>query len=1326
MIAAKAFDPVMGVDIHIIQPPGPVPPVPIPHPFIGMLVDPMDFAPVIGATVMVNGMPRATAGTGGKCIPPHIPIGGVFVKPPASECEIFMGSSTVLADGDPLSFLGMPCLSCHDVGMPPPPRPKKKRKTKSLTLPTSVVLAVPAGGLVLVGGPPTVSMMALGMKAAMAGLGKAFKKLRRLQRGSRRMKALSDRAHAAARRAMDRLGVPPNVQNRVHRALCTATGHPVDVATGKVFTDCVDFELPGPIPLRWQRVWYSCSVYAGPLGYGWHHSYDMALWIEGPAVAVRLPDGRSIACPSLARGETHFDRKERLTLLRDSDGYAVRTNDGLTWSFRSVAPGDPLQRLITISDRNGSAIVFAYSGGVLAGITDSAGRQLAVRSDDYGRITQIVATDHGNAQPLVTYDYSAAGDLGRVLDPLAGQMQFEYSNHLLIRETNKVGYSYHFRYDGPAANARCVHTWGDDGSYNHKITYDLDMQRTTVLDSYDNVERYDWNDQGLVVRLVDGRGGETTLEYNEYSEMLGETDALGQRREYQYDDRGNQVASTMPDGGTISIEYSDDVPVRATNEVGGEWKWEYDRLGRMTRRVDPANAVTEYSYTGKYLNRISEPSGAVITVVFDGMGNLVEAVDSARNRRRWVYDTLGRCIEAVDANGLVQRRAYDALGRVIRVIEIDGDVRTIEYDAESRMIRATNRYYDVSWTYTGTGLLVSRRQGGDAVRYEHDLEGRLVKVVNEAGEEYSFELNAAGDVVSESDFGGLRTDYEVDLLGRNVGLDRCGAQFAVSYDPVGRLLRVQKPDGSADEFSYRLDGHLMSAVNSAIAVTFERDMMGRVTLEQQGDLWLRSAHDSAGRRTLLETSLGLTQTFKYDTDPQPQEINARIGGSLAWSAVLSYDPVGYHTATQTGGRLRNTVERDQVGRPIIHSVDHDAATVDSRRFTWEVSHRLLEVAGGPLGSTRYGHDVMGQLAGAKYEDGSFRLRTMDRVGNPYRTVDLADRKYGAAGELLRAGSTHFRYDDFGQLIEKEDVASARWTYGWNNDGMLTNVQLPDGRTVSFLYDALGRRLAKRTDDRVVRWVWDEDVIVHEVPYVSSGPTTGLAPVDRTQGDVVTWVFSHNRFTPLARIIGAEPADTVICDYLGTPFAMFAASGEKVWAADLDPYGEVMLHTGSRADCPFRYPGQYEDEETGLYYNRYRYYDPAAGVYISRDPIGLLGGDRLYAYVKDPLTWTDIFGLTGVVYLRTDPITGREYVGQSKSPEHFQRRQRAHNRRLQRTTGTKAQYDFQVLQDNVTPGSALRKAEEDWIRAGGGPGALENRRYEMNDPDYRSNGGKVCK
>src|SRR4029450_1749274 len=101
MPAAKHFDPVLGVDIHIIQPPGPVPPLPVPHPFVGMLIDPTEYAPIIGGTGTVHGMMRGVAGPGGKAFPPPIPIGGVFVVPPGNECEMFMGSATVTFDGDP-------------------------------------------------------------------------------------------------------------------------------------------------------------------------------------------------------------------------------------------------------------------------------------------------------------------------------------------------------------------------------------------------------------------------------------------------------------------------------------------------------------------------------------------------------------------------------------------------------------------------------------------------------------------------------------------------------------------------------------------------------------------------------------------------------------------------------------------------------------------------------------------------------------------------------------------------------------------------------------------------------------------------------------------------------------------------------------------------------------------------------------------------------------------------------------------------------------------------------------------------------------------------
>lgn len=102
---------------------------------------------------------------------------------------------------------------------------------------------------------------------------------------------------------------------------------------------------------------------------------------------------------------------------------------------------------------------------------------------------------------------------------------------------------------------------------------------------------------------------------------------------------------------------------------------------------------------------------------------------------------------------------------------------------------------------------------------------------------------------------------------------------------------------------------------------------------------------------------------------------------------------------------------------------------------------------------------------------------------------------------------------------------------------------------------------------------------------------------------------------------------MVCDHLGTPPELYDERGRKTWQAQLDSYGAVRKGRGKAQDCPFRYQGQYEDVETGLYYNRFRYYDPQMGQYISQDPIGLKGGVlSLYAYVKNPNAWVDILGL----------------------------------------------------------------------------------------------------
>jgi RHS repeat-associated protein len=126
--------------------------------------------------------------------------------------------------------------------------------------------------------------------------------------------------------------------------------------------------------------------------------------------------------------------------------------------------------------------------------------------------------------------------------------------------------------------------------------------------------------------------------------------------------------------------------------------------------------------------------------------------------------------------------------------------------------------------------------------------------------------------------------------------------------------------------------------------------------------------------------------------------------------------------------------------------------------------------------------------------------------------------------------------------------------------------------------------------------------------------------------MTTWLFEEGTFVPAAKLTKTEKL-SIVTNYMGTPEAMYREDGEAVWTCELNSYGKVRnFQGGSKTDCPFRYQGQYEDAETGLYYNRFRYYSPEEGVYISQDPIGMNGGINLYSYVNDTNSWVDWFGL----------------------------------------------------------------------------------------------------
>jgi RHS repeat-associated protein len=101
----------------------------------------------------------------------------------------------------------------------------------------------------------------------------------------------------------------------------------------------------------------------------------------------------------------------------------------------------------------------------------------------------------------------------------------------------------------------------------------------------------------------------------------------------------------------------------------------------------------------------------------------------------------------------------------------------------------------------------------------------------------------------------------------------------------------------------------------------------------------------------------------------------------------------------------------------------------------------------------------------------------------------------------------------------------------------------------------------------------------------------------------------------------------VTDALGTPMQLVTPNGDTRWQAQPDDWAAVKHQRGNTTQS-IRFQGQWHDEESGLYYNRHRYYDPQQGRYISQDPIGLKGSMNLYGYVTNPTGMVDPLGLEG--------------------------------------------------------------------------------------------------
>ncbi|TWC12575.1 RHS repeat-associated protein, partial [Pseudomonas sp. SJZ085] len=220
--------------------------------------------------------------------------------------------------------------------------------------------------------------------------------------------------------------------------------------------------------------------------------------------------------------------------------------------------------------------------------------------------------------------------------------------------------------------------------------------------------------------------------------------------------------------------------------------------------------------------------------------------------------------------------------------------------------------------------------------------------------------------------------------------------------------------------------------------------------------------------------------------------------------------------------------------------------------------------------------------------------------------------------LLMEGDRHYDYDAFGNLIrERRGKAQVLVTeYRYDSQHRLIGVTTADGRETSYRYDAFGRRISKTVAGLTTEFFWQGDQLVAE----------------SSRQHHRSYLYEPGTFRPLALLDGkglnACPFYYHL-DHLGTPQELTNYGGQIVWSARYHGYGKVRAIEhggGEQLEQPLRFQGQYHDLESGLHYNRHRYYNPETGRYLTPDPSKLAGGLNGYRYTLNPTGWVDPLGL----------------------------------------------------------------------------------------------------
>ncbi|RRR75351.1 MAG: hypothetical protein EI684_04860 [Candidatus Viridilinea halotolerans] len=945
-------------------------------------------------------------------------------------------------------------------------------------------------------------------------------------------------------------------------------GNPVLPGLGnKVETLPVVFVAgPGEADIDLTLTYNAQDPTVGLTGQGWSFPYQASatrrdnLLLQG--YEVIYPDGRQVLFAEAEDGrlvsrtpDVHDRLEQRGATL------VLITKQLLEYEF------DQAGRLIAQRDRNGNALLFAYSGDQLTSISSAAGR-------------------------TITLSYNSQGLIDSITAPEGKQFRFDYAETRLVAFTDARGHVTTFTYeeqylgtlldvDGQpyeATDAYLASVYTPEGHFKNQQTYDDrgrvveqtvgererrtfvyddDARTTTITDALGHVTVYHYDE---LYRLVQITYADGTAEFFTYDDNFNRTsfiDALGREYTYTYDDRGNRLTETGPLGWSRAWAFNDrDQVTQFTDAEGRVTRYAYDARGNLVGLTNAAGDSSTLTYDSRGLPiEITDFNGNQTTNGYDATtGDLLSSTNAAGDQVQFAYDGLGRLQSSTNGRGFATRYTFDGNDNLLQLDGPLGFQVRYRYDKNDNLIAATNAnggesrlVYDQS-----ENLIEEHTPLGLRTGYAYDAMNNLVRVEDAEGRVWNFAYDAVYNRVAEHGPEESHTFYRYDAVGNLTALVRCNSPLvgeicavqqvqALVYDDLNRVVSaianaVPDAPASADtnvatHFAYDAVGNLVALTDAnGRTTTFGYDALDRLVREETAAAQVsRYGYDAMSNLVSMTNPRGFTSTFGYDAANRLVSVT----DALQQTTQFSYDANSNLVAQRDPEGIVTAYRYDALDRleELVQNERSDASTSSTQNVTTRFAYDLA-------GNLRFVYDPRGTyVTEHQYDADLRRVQTLDAEGG------VTSLSYDRVNNLVavtdaNGHTTTSRYDDLNRIVQITNPEGHAVHFAYDQLDNLISLSDARGFTSTYEYDGLDR-VVRFTDnaDGIWRYTYDPvSLLLAETD--ANGHTTNFTYdivyrlLSRTdaEGYVTSWSYDANN-NPLTRTDGNGHTATSTYDEL---------------------------------------------------------------------------------------------------------------------------------------------------------------------------------------------------